>query len=218
MDLILFGPPGAGKGTQAKVLVEKLGIPQISTGDMMRAERESGSELGQRFDHYMSKGVLVPDELVIELFEKRLKQPDAMNGAIFDGFPRTVAQAKSLDEMLTKLGRRVDRVVALDVPEDDIVERITGRRICLLCGHTYHVRYNPPPPSGKCPQCGSDIVQRKDDTEEKVRTRFAAYHENTLPILAHYEPQGVVKKVDGTGAVEEITERILQAISGQEAS
>jgi adenylate kinase len=216
MDLILFGPPGAGKGTQAKILVEKLSIPQISTGDMMRAERQSGSALGQKFDEYMSKGALVPDELVLELFENRLKQDDAANGAIFDGFPRTVAQAEALDATLAKLGRQVDRVVALEVPEDDIVERITGRRTCLSCGHAYHVRYSPPPPSGKCVECGSEeIVQRKDDTEEKVRTRHAAYQENTLPILKHYEPQGVVTKVDGVGSVEEITDRILNAVSGK---
>ena len=213
MDLILFGPPGAGKGTQAKILVERLEIPQISTGDMMRAERESGSELGKKFDEYMSKGALVPDTLVLELFEKRLAQPDAAKGAIFDGFPRTVAQAESLDATLTKLGRKVDRVVALDVPEDDIVERITGRRTCLRCGHAYHVRYSPPPPSGECVECGSgEIVQRKDDTEEKVRTRYAAYEEQTLPILEHYAPKGVVRKVDGVGSVDEITARILEAI------
>ena len=213
MDLILFGPPGAGKGTQAKILVERLGIPQISTGDMMREERASGSELGQRFDSFMTQGLLVPDELVLELFAKRLEQPDAANGAIFDGFPRTVPQAKALDATLAKLDRRVEHVVVLEVDADDIVERITGRRVCLSCGHPYHVRYSPPPPSGKCVECGStEIVQRKDDTEEKVRTRNAGYRDETLPILEHYEPQGVVKKVDGVGTVDEITGRIMEAL------
>jgi len=213
MDLILFGPPGAGKGTQAKILVEKLGIPQISTGDMMRAERASGSELGNKFAHYMTQGLLVPDELVLELFAQRLEKPDAKEGAIFDGFPRTVDQADALDAILSKLGRRVDHVIALQVPVESIVERIVGRRVCLSCGQTYHMRYSPPPPSGECVSCGStDIVQRKDDTEEKVRTRFEAYEENTFPILAHYEPTGVVEKVDGLGEVEDITGRILSAL------
>lgn len=212
MDLILFGPPGAGKGTQAKFLVEELGIPQISTGDMMRAERASGSDLGKKFDEYMTKGLLVPDELVLELFQKRLAEPDAKGGAIFDGFPRTVAQAEALDATLAKLGRKIDRVVALEVPTEVIVERITGRRVCLSCGQTYHVRYSPPPPSGRCAVCGGEVVQREDDTEEKVRTRNGGYHDSTLPILAHYEPRGVVVRVEGVGEVEEITGRILKAI------
>jgi adenylate kinase len=215
MDLILFGPPGAGKGTQAKGLVEELGIPQISTGDMMRAERKSGSELGQKFDSYMSQGKLVPDELVLALFEQRLSKDDAQGGAIFDGFPRTVAQAEALDRILESLGRRVDRVVALEVPVDAIVDRITGRRTCENCGTPYHIRYNPPPSSGECAACGvSDrITQRKDDTEEKVRTRFSAYEEATLPILAHYEPKNVVRRIDGTGAVDEVGVRLREALS-----
>ncbi len=213
MDLILFGPPGAGKGTQAKILVERLGIPQISTGDMMRAERASGSELGKKFDEYMTKGLLVPDELVLDLFRQRLAQPDAREGAIFDGFPRTVAQAEALDATLAGLGRKIDVVVALEVPLDVILDRVTGRRVCQACGQTYHVRYSPPPPSGRCTNCGSEqIIQRKDDTEEKVRTRDSEYHANTLPILEHYGPKGVVKKVQGVGTVEEITDRILKAI------
>lgn len=213
MDLILFGPPGAGKGTQAKILVEKLGIPQISTGDMMRAERASGSELGTKFAHYMTQGLLVPDALVLELFAQRLEKPDAKEGAIFDGFPRTVEQAEALDAILAKLGRAVDHVIALRVPVEAIVERIVGRRVCLSCGQVYHMRYSPPPPSGQCVSCGgTDIVARKDDTEEKVRTRFAAYEENTFPILAHYEPTGVVAEVDGLGEVEDITGRILSVL------
>jgi adenylate kinase len=212
MDLILFGPPGAGKGTQAKLLVERLGVPQISTGDMMRAERASGSDLGKKFDEYMNKGLLVPDELVLALFRQRLAQPDAEGGAIFDGFPRTVAQAEALDATLSELDRTIDKVVALEVPTETIVERITGRRVCLSCGQTYHVRYSPPPPSGRCAACGGEVVQRADDTDEKVRTRNRAYHESTLPILRHYEPRGVVARVDGVGSVDEVTGRILKAI------
>lgn len=211
MDLILFGPPGAGKGTQAKILVEKLGLPQISTGDMMRAERKSGSELGRRFESHMSKGELVPDDLVLALFAKRLAESDAEEGAIFDGFPRTVAQAEALDRTLSKLGRKIDHVIALEVDVGVIVERITGRRVCLS-GHTFHVRYSPPPPSGECPECGAEIIQRGDDTEEKVRTRNSAYRNETLPILAHYEPTGVVARIEGTGTVEEIAERVLKTL------
>ena len=144
MDLLLFGPPGAGKGTQAKFLVELLEVPQISTGDMMRAERKAGTDLGHKFDEYMSSGQLVPDGLVLDLIGQRLVKDDAKNGAIFDGYPRTVAQAEALDRHLNKLGRRIERVVSLDVPLEHIVERVTGRRVCLDCGQTYHVRYDPP--------------------------------------------------------------------------
>ena len=219
MDVILFGPPGAGKGTQSKFLVERLGIPQISTGDMMRAERKSGSELGKKFDEYMSQGLLVPDALVIELLRARLSRDDAKKGAIFDGYPRTVDQAKALDAMLAEMGRGIERVIALEVPEDAIVDRISGRRSCEVCGQVYHVRYNPPPSTGRCGNCGSDrIVQRADDTEEKVRTRNGVYLKDTLPILEHYAAQGtvgktgVVAKVDGTGTVEEVTRRIESAL------
>ncbi|AKF10622.1 adenylate kinase [Sandaracinus amylolyticus] len=209
MDLILFGPPGAGKGTQSKFLVDRLGIPQISTGDMMRAERKSGSALGKKFDEYMTQGLLVPDSLVIELLRNRLVQADAKGGAIFDGYPRTVDQAKALDAMLAEMGRRIEKVIALEVPTEAIVDRISGRRSCEACGQVYHVSYNPPPSTGRCGNCGSDrIVQRDDDREEKVRTRNAVYLENTLPILAHYGDKGIVAKVDGTGAVEDVTRRI----------
>lgn len=211
MDFILFGPPGAGKGTQSKFLVESLGIPQISTGDMMRAERKSGSALGRKFDEYMNQGLLVPDELVIELLRQRLKEPDAARGAIFDGYPRTIEQARALDTILGELNRKIDRVIALEVPEDVVVDRISGRRSCEACGQVYHVRYNPPPSSGRCGNCGSDrLVQRADDQEEKVRTRHAVYLRDTLPILTHYAP--VVTKIDGTGTVDEVTGRVEGAL------
>ena len=214
MDLLLFGPPGAGKGTQAKRLLDKLGIPQLSTGDMMRAARKSGSPLGKKFDEYMSKGQLVPDELVLDLIAERLEQPDAQNGAIFDGFPRTVPQAAALDQMLAARGRKIDKVVSLEVPLDLIIERITGRRVCQECGHVYHVRYNPPPDSGECVSCGNSgsIAQRKDDTEAVVRTRDGDYHEKTAPVLEHYRPKGVVVTVDGVGDLDEVTKRIEAAI------
>jgi adenylate kinase len=177
----------------------------------MRSERKSGSDLGKKFDEFMSKGLLVPDELTIELLKKRLEQGDAREGAIFDGYPRTLAQAKALDGLLGGMKRRVDRVIALEVPTEAIVDRISGRRSCEQCGQVYHVRYNPPPSSGACGNCGSDrIVQRGDDQEEKVRTRNAVYLKDTLPILEHYASQ--VSKIDGTGSVEEVTRRIEAAL------
>ena len=217
MDLVLFGPPGAGKGTQAKRLVDMLGVPQISTGDMMRAERSSGSELGNKFDEYMSAGKLVPDALVTELLEKRLRQDDAKNGAIFDGYPRTVAQAESLTALLERLDRKIDQVISLEVPEADIVERISGRRVCLDCGQTYHVRYTPPPSSGQCSSCGKGrVVQRKDDTEETVRKRYEEYRAKTAPVLDYYQAKGLVASVDGVGSLDEVTDRIKKAVKADQ--
>lgn len=207
MDLVLFGPPGAGKGTQAKRLVDLLKVPQISTGDLMRAERKSGSELGQKFDSYMSVGALVPDELVVALLEKRLGAEDAKGGAIFDGYPRTVPQAKVLDELLEKLGRKIDKVVSLEVPHDEITERVTGRRTDPSTGQIYHLRYNPPPPS-----IVDRLTQRKDDTKEAVTTRLQAYEADTAPVLEYYEGRGLVATVDGMGSLDEVTERIKTAI------
>lgn len=213
MDLVLFGPPGAGKGTQAKRLVETLGIPQVSTGDIMRAERASGSELGQRFDSFMKEGKLVPDALVAELIEKRLKAEDVKNGAIFDGYPRTIPQAEILDRILEGLDRRIDRVVSLEVPLDQLVERAVGRRVCEACGQTYHLTYNPPPSSGRCVSCGSDrLIQRKDDTEEVVRKRWEEYKANTEPLLSFYGERDIVKSVNGVGSLDEVTERIAAAL------
>ncbi len=205
MDLVLFGPPGAGKGTQAERLVELLGVPQISTGDMMRAERKSGSDLGKKFDSFMSAGKLVPDELVLELIQKRLQREDAQKGAIFDGYPRTEPQAEALDQVLAQLGRKLAKVVLIDVPENDIVDRITGRRVDPASGQTYHLRYNPPPP-------GVEVTQRKDDTEEVVRTRYEGYKKKTEPVLPYYEKSGLLAKVDGVGSLDEVTERIKGAI------
>jgi adenylate kinase len=212
MDLILFGPPGAGKGTQAKRLVDALQVPQISTGDMMRAERSAGTEIGKKFDHYMSQGLLVPDELVLELFGQRLEKPDAKNGAIFDGYPRTVAQAQALDSVLAGRSRKIDVVVSMEVSLKEMIDRVVLRRTCDACGHIYHLRYNPPPAPDSCGVCGGKLVQRKDDTEEVVRKRNEEYLEKTAPILGHYTAKGVVKTVNGVGSLDEVTERIKQAI------
>lgn len=205
MDLLLFGPPGAGKGTQAERLIEQLGIPQLSTGDMMRAERKSGSDLGKKFDEFMSAGKLVPDELVIEMMGKRLSQDDAQKGAIFDGFPRTQPQAEALDALLTGMGRKIHKVVVIDVPLEAIVERVTGRRVDPETGQTYHIRYNPPPSD-------ANVIQRSDDTEEVVAKRYEGYKAKTEPVLPYYEKQGVVAKVDGVGSLDEVTTRIKEAI------
>jgi len=211
MDLVLFGPPGAGKGTQAKRLTEVLGTPQISTGDLMRLERGKGTALGQKFDDFMSKGLLVPDSLVLELFGNRLAQPDAKNGAIFDGYPRTVAQAQSLDELLAKAGRKVDHVVSLKVNLAEMIERIALRRTCESCGQIYHLRYNPPPSPDRC-SCGGKLVQRPDDTEEVVRKRYEEYLSKTAPLLDYYGEKGLVRTVDGVGSLDEVTARLRTAI------
>ena len=212
MNLVLFGPPGAGKGTQAKRLTQVLGIPQISTGDMMRAERASGSELGKQFDHYMSQGLLVPDELTLELLKKRLLEPDAAKGAIFDGYPRTVPQAEALDKLLAAQGRKIDRVVSIEVPLEEMIDRVVLRRTCERCGHIYHLRYNPPPSEDACGQCGGKLVQRKDDTEEVVRKRNDEYLAKTAPILGHYGKQGIVRAVSGIGSLDEVEARIKAAL------
>ena len=203
-----FGPPGAGKGTQAKRLVGALGIPQISTGDMMRAERAVGHASSARsFDHYMSQGLLVPDELVLELHRAaHQRSPTATKGAIFDGYPRTVAQAEAFDAMLAKLGRKIDKVVSMEVPLEEMIERAVGRRIHEETGRIYHLRYDPPPQGleGK-------LVQRKDDTEEVVRKRFTEYDDKTRPVLGYYTAQGLVGAVNGVGSLDEVTARIRAA-------
>lgn len=211
MDLVLFGPPGAGKGTQAKRLMGSLRAPQISTGDLMRAERERGTELGKQFDSFMSQGLLVPDDLVLALFRQRLAQPDAKSGAIFDGYPRTVPQAESLSQVLAESSRKVDHVVSIEVQLDEMIDRVVHRRSCESCGQIYHLRYNPPPSPDRC-SCGGKLVQRKDDTEEVVRKRFDEYLAKTAPLLDYYAGRGLVRPVNGVGSLDEVTARIEKAI------
>lgn len=210
-NLIFIGPPGAGKGTQAQRLCAKLGVPQISTGDMLRAARKAGTELGKKADEYMTKGLLVPDEVVIGLVQERIAQPDAVRGFVLDGFPRTVPQAEALERMLTRAGRRIDDVVLLEVPDELIVERITGRRTGETSGRIYHIKYDPPPFPDRG-EGGERLVVRDDDREEKVRTRLVEYSAMTAPLVAWYGSKGLLRRVDGVGLLDDVTAALFRSI------
>jgi len=211
MDLILIGPPGAGKGTQARWLVERLGVPQISTGDLLRAARQAGTELGRRSGVYMSQGSLVPDDLVLELVAERLQQPDCEKGFLLDGFPRTIPQAEALDAELRAYRRKVEFVVALEVPDESVVKRLSGRRTCGTCGRIWQLAFDPPPSPDKC-ACGGALVQRDDDKEETIRNRLRVYHEQTSPLLAYYERKGVLRRVPGDGKPEDVRRGVFAAL------
>ncbi len=215
MNLILLGPPGAGKGTQAKRLEDKFSIAQLSTGDMLRAEVSSGSELGVTAKKLMEAGELVPDSLVIGIISGRIDDEDCKNGFILDGFPRTEAQAEALDEMLSSKELKLNKVVQLVVDEEALVERVTGRYTCAKCGNGYHDKFQQPSKEGVCDNCGSEEFKRRaDDNEETVRTRLRAYHEQTAPIIPYYEAKGLMERVDGMADIEDVTkqlERILEA-------
>jgi adenylate kinase len=205
MRTIFIGPPGAGKGTQAKAVCEKYGIPQISTGDMLREHKKNKTPLGLKAAEFMTAGKLVPDDVVIGMVEERLKAPDAAKGFLFDGFPRTVAQAEALESTLKKLDIKLDAVVLLVVPDDPIVERAVGRRTDRATGQIYHIKYNPPPP-------GADLIHRDDDKEETVRDRLATYHGQTAPLIPFYESRGLLRRVDGVGELPQVTERVFHAL------
>ncbi len=210
-NLIFIGPPGAGKGTQAQRLCAKLAVPQVSTGDMLRAARKAGTELGRRADEFMSKGLLVPDEVVIGLVQERIAQADAATGFVLDGFPRTVAQAESLERMLSRAGKRIDDVVLLEVPDELIVERITGRRVGETSGRIFHLKYDPPPSPDRG-EGGERLLQRADDREDVVRKRLAEYAALTAPLVAWYANKGLLRRVDGVGALDDVTAALFQAI------
>jgi adenylate kinase len=214
MNIVFLGPPGAGKGTQAKRIAEKYGIPQVSTGDMFREHLSKGTELGQKAKEYMEKGQLVPDEIVLGMVEERLKQSDCEKGFILDGFPRTVPQAEALDQLLDKMGKKIDYAICIDVPDEELVKRLTGRRTCKKCGMMYHVIFKPPKEEGKCDVCGGELYQRADDNEETVRNRLKVYHEQTEPIIQFYEKKGVLHRIDGIGSIDEIFERIVKVLGG----
>jgi len=212
VNIIMLGPPGAGKGTQAKMLVERLGIPQISTGDMLRAAVKDGTELGKKAKEYMDAGKLVPDEVVIGIVKERLAQADCERGFILDGFPRTIPQAEALDRVLEELGKRIDYVINVAVPNEELITRLTGRRTCRKCGAMYHVVFNPPREEGRCDKCGGELYQRDDDREETIRQRLEVYQAQTAPLIDYYKKKGVLYDIDGTGSIEDIFQNILKVL------
>ncbi|MFF7633937.1 adenylate kinase [Kitasatospora sp. NPDC008050] len=216
MRIVLVGPPGAGKGTQAHVLAKTLSIPHISTGDLFRANISQKTPLGVEAKGYMDKGQLVPDEVTIGMAKDRLLQSDADAGFLLDGFPRNLAQAKALDEYLTEQGIALNGVLDLEVPEDEVVKRIAGRRLCRNEGsHVFHVVYNPPAVEGVCDHCGGELYQRSDDTESAVRTRLEVYHTETEPIIEYYRQQGLVTTISALGKVDEVTQRAVEALQAR---
>ena len=213
MNLVLFGPPGAGKGTQAKRLEEKYGIAQLSTGEMLRAEVAEQTEVGRSADALMKEGNLVPDSLITSMIDKRLDKDDCRNGFILDGFPRTVAQAEALDDLLAIKGLHLHHVLSIEVEDEAMVERIVGRFTCACCGEGYHETFKRPKVEGVCDVCGStEFTRRSDDNAETVRQRLKAYHQETKPVLHHYQDQGLVETVDGMGSIDEVTEQLYRKI------
>ena len=204
MKIIMLGAPGAGKGTQAKMIADKYGVPHISTGDIFRANIKNGTELGMEAKKYMDQGLLVPDELTVRILLDRVAQDDCKNGYVLDGFPLTIPQAEVLDSELTKLGDHIDYAINVDVPDENIVKRMSGRRACLTCGATYHIEHVPPKKEGICDVCGSELVLRDDDKPKTVKNRLNVYHEQTQPLIDFYTEKGVLKTVDGTVPMEEV--------------
>ena len=208
MKIVMLGGPGAGKGTQAKIIAEKYGIPHISTGDIFRANIKEGTELGRKAKTYMDQGALVPDELVVDLVADRLTWEDAADGFVLDGFPRTIPQAEALTKALSDMGTKLDYAIDIEVPDQHIIERMGGRRACVSCGATYHIVNIPPKQEGKCDKCGSDLILRDDDKPETVKKRLDVYHEQTQPLIDYYKDLGLLKEVDGTVQMNEVFEAI----------
>ncbi|MBE5898999.1 MAG: adenylate kinase [Lachnospiraceae bacterium] len=212
MKIIMLGAPGAGKGTQAKQIAGKYSIPHISTGDIFRANIKNGTELGKKAKEYMDQGLLVPDELTCDLVVDRIGQDDCKNGFVLDGFPRTIPQAEALTDALNKLGEKMDYAIDVDVPDENIVKRMSGRRACLDCGATYHVVSIPPKKEGICDACGSKLVLRDDDKPETVQKRLDVYHEQTQPLIDYYKEAGILKSVDGTQPMEDVFAEIVKIL------
>jgi len=214
MNLVLMGLPGVGKGTQAEKIVEKYGIPHISTGDMFRAAIKEGTPLGLKAKEYMDSGNLVPDEVTIGIVRERLGKDDCEKGFLLDGFPRTVAQADALETILSDLGKKLNYVINISVEEDQLMQRLTGRRVCRNCGATYHAVFNPPNEEGVCDKCGGELYQRDDDKEETVRTRLEVNKQQQQPLLTFYEGKGYLKTIDGNRDINEVFEDVDQLLKG----
>lgn len=208
MNLILLGAPGAGKGTQAEILCDKLGIITISTGNILRAAMKNGTEMGSKAKAYVESGKLVPDEVVIGIIKERLAEPDCKNGFILDGVPRTVAQAEAIE----KMGINIDKVVDIEVKDEDILARLSGRQVCSACGASYHTTHKPPKTAGVCDRCGGALIVRKDDEPETVKDRLSVYHEQTEPLIDFYRTRGKLVVVEGQTGIEETTEALLAAL------
>lgn len=208
MKIIMLGAPGAGKGTQAKMIADKYQIPHVSTGDIFRANIKNGTELGMEAKKYMDQGLLVPDELTVKILLDRVAQPDCEKGYVLDGFPRNIPQANVLDKALTELGDAIDYAINVDVPDENIIKRMSGRRACLSCGATYHIENIPPKTEGICDVCGKELVLRDDDKPETVQNRLKVYHDQTQPLIDFYTEKGVLKTVDGTMDMKDVFEAI----------
>ena len=204
MNLLLIGAPGAGKGTMSEKIIDKYDVVHVSTGDMLRAAVKNETPVGLKAQEYMNKGALVPDSIIHDIIVERLKQDDIKKGFLFDGYPRTEAQAIDLDEILDELGLKVDAVINLNVDEDILIKRITGRRSCSSCGKLFNIYFHAPKQEGVCDECGGELIQRKDDNEESLKTRLSEFHKNTKPVIEHYERKGIVKHLDGTKDSKEV--------------
>jgi adenylate kinase len=212
LRVVFFGPPGAGKGTQAKLLEQKFGACQVSTGEILRKAARAETPLGKQTSGYLSRGDLVPDDVMVKLVAERLKEPDCRAGFILDGFPRTITQADDLESMLTDSGLPLGSALCLNAPNDVIIKRLSGRRTCRNCGSLYHEVFNPPLKDGSCDRCGAELYQRDDDREEQIASRLRVYEEQTAPLKAYYRKRGLLREIDGVGSVDEVRERVFSAI------